>query len=232
MLGLATHLPDPAVRLVPVLHRLLDLCLQHRPQRLGNCLAGLGVEIHRVEHGSPDVMLRLVVRAVADADRSCAVVAREVVEFLLLEGAFATDPVHHLQRVVLGIGHAGHVGDEREEVVRLTVETERVETPQRERRVAHPCVAVVPVAFATRDFRERSGGGREQGTGRGVGETLQREAGSDGRPGRSRRTAPVGNGRRCDRGWRRTHSANPAGAHTSTRWTRSGRSGSVSERKA
>ena len=175
MLRLAAHLPDAAVGFAPVLDGLLDLLLEHRPQRLGDLLARLGVQVHRVQHRAPDVVLHLVVGAVADAHRPGVVVAGQVVELLLDEAAFAADAVHHLQRMALTVVGAGHVGDEREEVVGLAVQAQGVQAPQRERRVAHPRVAVVPVAFALRGFRQRRGAGRQQRAGRRVGQALQRQ---------------------------------------------------------
>ena len=157
VLRLAAHLPDAAVGFAPVLDGLLDLLLEHRPQHLGDLLARLGVQIHRVQHGAPDVVLHLVVGAVADPHRARVVVAGQVVQLLFDEGAFAADGVHHLKRVALTVVGAGHVGDEGEEVVGLAVQAQGVQTPQRERRVAHPRVAVVPVAFALRRFRQRRG---------------------------------------------------------------------------
>ena len=70
---------------------------------------------------------------------------------------------------------AGDVGDEREEVVGLAVQPQGVEAPQRERRIAHPRVAVVPVAFALRGFRQRRGARRQQRAGRRVRQPLQRQ---------------------------------------------------------
>ena len=175
VLRLAAHLPDAAVGLAPVLDRLLDLVLQHRPQLIGHLLARLGVQVHRVEHGAPDVVLLLVVGAVADPHRAGVVVAGQVVQFVLDQAALAADRVHHLQRVAFAVVDPGHVGDEREEVVGLAVQPQRVQTPQRERRVAHPGVAVVPIAFALRGFRQRRGAGRQQGAGRRVRQALQRQ---------------------------------------------------------
>ena len=160
---------------LPVLDGLLDLMLQHRPQLIGHLLARLGVQVHRVEHGAPDVVLPLVVGAVADPHRAGVVVAGQVVQLLLDQAAFAADAVHHLQRVAFTVVGAGHVGDEREEVVGLAVQPQRVEAPQRERRVAHPGVAVVPVAFALRGFRQRRGAGGQQRAGGRIRQALQRQ---------------------------------------------------------
>ncbi len=175
VLRLAAHLPDAAVGFAPVLDRLLDLLLEHRPQRLRNLLARLGVQVNRIEHRAPDVVLHLVVGAVADPHRARVVVAGQVVQLLLDQGAFAADGVHHLQRMSFTVVGAGHVGDEREEVVGLAIQPEGVEPPQRERRVAHPRVAVVPVAFALRGFRQRRGRRRQQRTGRRIRQALQRQ---------------------------------------------------------
>ena len=103
------------------------------------------------------------------------VVAGEVIEFLLDQAAFTADAVHHLQRMAFAVVGARHVGDEREEVVGLAVQAQRVEAPQRERRVAHPGVAVVPVAFALRGFRQRCGARGQQRAGRRVRQALQRQ---------------------------------------------------------
>ena len=94
-----------------------------------------------------------------------------MVEDLLGEVALAADAVHDLQVFVA----LGHIGDEAEEVVRLPVEAERVERPQRERRVADPRVAVVPVALAARRLGQRRRGRGDERTGGRVGQALQRE---------------------------------------------------------
>ena len=86
--------------------------------------------------------------------------------------SLALDPVHDLQRAVLV---ALHVGDVLDEVVGLPVEPERVQRPQREGGVAHPAVAVVPVARSPRGLGQR---GRRRGDERAGGherQPLQRE---------------------------------------------------------
>ena len=175
VLRFAAHLPDAAVGLAPVLDRLLDLLLEYRPQRLRNLLAGPGVQIHRVQHRTPDVVLLLVVGAVADPHRTGIVVSGQVAQLLLDQAALAADAIHHLKLMALIVVRAGHVGDEREEVVGLAIETQCVQAPERERRIADPGVAVVPVAFALRGFRQRRGARRQERPGRRVGQPLQRQ---------------------------------------------------------
>ena len=175
VLRLAAHLPDAAVGLAPVLDGLLDLLLEHRPQRLRNLLAGPGVQIHRVQHRTPDVVLHLVVGAVADPHRTGIVVSGQVMQLLLDQAALAANAIHHLKWMALIVVRAGHVGDEREEVVGLAVQAQRVEAPERECRVSDPGVAVVPIAFALRGFRQRRGARRQQRSGRRVGQPLQRQ---------------------------------------------------------
>ena len=92
-----------------------------------------------------------------------------MIEFELLEFAFAADAVHDLDLVVA----LGDVGDEGEEVQRLPVEAQRVQAPQRERGVADPGVAVVVVPLPTGGLRQRGRAGGRDGSGRGVGEALE-----------------------------------------------------------
>ena len=129
------------------------------------------VDVDRVEHRAPHVVLALVVGAVADAHRPGAVVAVQVVEDALVEVALAVDAVHDLELVVA----LGDVGDEAEEVVGLPVEAEGVEAPQRERGVADPAVAVVPVALAAGRLGQRRGRRRDERAGGRERQALERE---------------------------------------------------------
>ena len=172
MLRLAAHLPDAVVRVAPVRRRLLDLRAQHRPEALGQVVARAGVEVERVEHRAPHVVLVLRVRGVADAHRARVLVARQVVERALGQVGAPVDAVHDLEVALLGLRH---VGDEVEEVVRLPVEAERVEAPERERRVPDPGVAVVPVALAARGLGEGGRGRGDDRPGGRVGQPLERE---------------------------------------------------------
>ena len=92
--------------------------------------------------------------------------------------AAPVDPVHDLQRaVVVGLD----VGDELHELVGLPVEVEPVQRLQRERAVAHPRVAVVPVALAAGRLGQRRREGGDGGAGRHVGQALDRERGAQDR---------------------------------------------------
>ena len=126
----------------------------------------------RVQHRAEDVVLALVERAVADPHRVRALVAGELVARGLGQVAPAVDAVHDLQRAV-GVGL--EVGDELHELVGLPVEVEPVQRLQRERGVAHPRVAVVPVALAARRLRQRGRRGGDGRAGGHVGEALDRQ---------------------------------------------------------
>jgi hypothetical protein len=129
------------------------------------------VQVERVEQDAPHVVLALVKGAVADPDRAGAVIAGQMIEYLLGELSLAADPVHDLQ---VGLG-LGQVGQEVEEVVGFAVKAEGVQAPQHERRVAQPGVAVVVVPLAARSLRQRRGRGGEQRARRSVDKALHRE---------------------------------------------------------
>src|SRR4029077_3401056 len=81
VLRLAANLPDPLVRLVPVLESGLDETRQALPQRSGN-LGGIAPEldVYRVQQHSPDVVLALVPCAVARPDGAGSPPSGQVVE--------------------------------------------------------------------------------------------------------------------------------------------------------
>src|SRR5229473_4631496 len=150
MLRLAAHLPDAAVRRSPVLDRGLDAPLEDRPHDFGQIVPRLGMQVHRIEDRAPNVVLLLRVSGIADTNRLRRIVPAEVVDGSLGQLALAPDAVHDLQ-VLLA---RRDVSYEVEEVVGLSREPERVETPEHEGAVANPCVAVVPVALAADRLRQ------------------------------------------------------------------------------
>ena len=163
MARLTARLPDALVGFAPRGHRSRGLGLDDRPQPPRQALAVLRVDEDRVQHRAVDVVLALVERAVAHPHRVRAGVAGELVAGALRQVAAAVDPVHDLQRAVrVGL----EVGDELHELVGLPVELEPVQRLKRERGVAHPRVAVVPVALAARGLgqaRRQRGDGRARG---------------------------------------------------------------------
>ncbi len=171
MLRLAANLPDPVIGLAPSSDRLFHLALEVLPVLVVQVLAGLHVEIDRVEECSPDVVLMLLEGRVADPDRFRSFVPGQVIERGLGEPFLPADPVHDLERAAV----SDPVLHEGEEVVRLGVEAERVEAPERERGVADPAVAVVPVAMAADQLGQRGRGRGEERARRGIGQPLQHE---------------------------------------------------------
>ncbi len=93
-----------------------------------------------------------------------------------MEVGAAVDAVHDLEGAALAVGRlaepVGQPGDER---LRLLREPEPQERVERERGVAHPRVAVVPVALAADVLRQAGGRGGDDCAGGPVGEQLERE---------------------------------------------------------
>ena len=174
----AASLPDALVGLAPDADRALGLGLDDRPQPPREPLAAFRMLEDAVQHGAVDVILPLVERAVADPHWARAGVTGQVVAGALGQIAPPVDPVHDLHAAV---GDRFEVGDELHELLGLPVEVEPVQRLQRERGVAHPRVAVVPVALAARRLGQRRGGRR------------------DGRPGGHVRQALDGHDRALDR---------------------------------
>ena len=172
VLRLAPRLPDALIRFAPHLHRTGGLRLDDRPQPPGQAGAAPRVEQDRVEDGAEHVVLPLVERPVADAHGPGPPIAREVVEGRLGQVPPAVDAVHDLERaVVVGL----EVGDELHELVGLPVEVEVVQRLERERRVPHPRVAVVPVALASGSLRQGRGERGDRRPRGHVGQALDRQ---------------------------------------------------------
>ena len=171
---LPARLPDPLVGLAPHAPGPRNLVGEHRPQAVVDVVVALGVQVHGVQHRAEDVVLALAVGAVAAAAPVASSHSPQLADRDLAQIALAADAVHDLQAAVLV---ARQVGEVLHEVVRLPVEVERVQAPQRERRVAHPAVAVVPVALAARGLGQRCRQRRDHRAGRRIGQPLQHERG-------------------------------------------------------
>ena len=130
------------------------------------------MEKDRIEHHAVDVVLTLVEGAVPDPHRPRALVAGKVVAGRLGEITAAVDPVHDLQRAVLG---RLEIRNELDELVGLQVQVQPVQRLQGEGGVAHPGVAVVPVALAPRSLGQRGRGRCDRRAGRHVRQALDRK---------------------------------------------------------
>ena len=126
----------------------------------------------RVQHLAEHVELELLAGLVADAHRLRALVAGQPVELDLGEAALAADAVHDLE-VARRAGH--RAAQPLVPRLGLLVVAAAEQGLQRERRVAQPGVAVVPVAHAADLLGQRGGGRRDDRAGRRVGEGLERD---------------------------------------------------------
>ena len=159
MLRCAARFPDALVGLAPHLGRALGLRLDDRPQATRQPVEWR--VCRRIESSTaPNTSFWRWSNAPLPIRTGRAPrVTGEIVARRLGEIAPSVDAVHDLQRPVLG---RLDVGDELHELVGFPVERQEVQRLERERRVAHPGVAVVPVAFAARRLGQRR---RERGDG-------------------------------------------------------------------
>ena len=168
----SAHLPDALVGLAPALLQDLEQQQGQRPRvRARRRARARGLPQH-VEQLAVHVELQLRVRAVAGAYRSRALVAGEPVELELREPALAADAVHRLQ--LLGVTGRG-AEQPLAPAQRLGLVAADQERLERQRRVAHPAVAVVPVPGAADRLGQRSGRRGDDAAGRLGGQRLQRE---------------------------------------------------------
>ena len=157
MRGLASHFPNTGVRLPP---NAAD-----QVGHGGKAPAGLAVEPTagpRVDHGgveqaAVDVQLSLGGGGVADPDRARAPVALELQRALGCELA-AVEAVEDLQARMAELGCVEQPPEERLALPRAAELQQGVE---RERGVAHPTEAIVPVALAA-DLLGQGGGSRRR----------------------------------------------------------------------
>src|SRR5205085_6838170 len=139
----AAHLPDAGVRFFPALGGGVDQADEEAPVVVVGRAAHLVPLPRQVEQIAEHVELQLLGGGVADADGRRPLVPLELRELELDEATLAARAVHDLQ--VLGAAR-GAAFDEAPEAVGLLLEAELTERSHSELSVAHPAVAVVPVA--------------------------------------------------------------------------------------
>ncbi len=155
---LAADLPDALVGVLPALDHGPADARQEVPEHVVDLAAVPAIEPGCVEQLAEDVELELGIGPVADPHRPRAAVALEPVELHLGEQTLAANTVHDLQ-LARAAGRRspqpGHVG------LRLLVVAEREQRVQRQRRIAKPAEAVVPVPLAADLFGKRRRCGRD-----------------------------------------------------------------------
>lgn len=131
-------------------------CSAHRALRLGQ--TGVARRGERGHHLAEHVVLDLTRREVADPHGAGPGVPRQVLEQDLRQPSSAVEPVHDLQ--VPRVTRDGAL-EPRAPLRRLLAEALLDECLERERGVAQPAVAVVPVALAAERLGQRRGDGRD-----------------------------------------------------------------------
>jgi hypothetical protein len=155
LLGLPRPLPYPAVRLFPLLGRAVDQGDQESPVVIARRVTAPVPAPRQVDKFPVGIELALRCGAVADAYRGRSAPAPEHGKFVGLEPPLAADSVGDLE-IVRVTGGGAH--DERSERVGLLLRSKLDERPRAEARVAHPCVAVIPVANPAADLGQRGVG--------------------------------------------------------------------------
>ena len=168
-------LPQSGVDEIERLDRLVDEMLDERRQRrVLPDHARIGEDRLEAEnHLAVDVVLALHVRGVADSHLPCAVVAAQVREKLLVQIALAGNPVHRLQRPV--VGHLAEKPHERFAFGEVAQSPQRLDDKG---GVAQPAEAVIPRPSRANRFRNA---GRRRGDDRAgvvVGMQLEAERGA------------------------------------------------------
>ncbi len=162
---LPAELPEAGVRFFESLVHLVEEAADHLDRGVPRHLADEArVEeetADREHHLAVDVVLDVLERLVADANRPVAVVAGEVRRARAPSASrVAVDPVGRLQHAVALLAEVAEVLEEALHLLRVPESFERV---QREVRVAQPAEAVVPRAARARVLREaRRGRGEER----------------------------------------------------------------------
>ena len=152
----AANLPDAVVGARPVV-RPNPASGEVGPNVVSDRRSVLVVQINRIHQLAIDVELQLRRGGVADAHRTRAAIALQVVERFLGQFVAAVDSIHDLQwsamrrpldRALLQPAH---------KLLRLLLEAQPHKRIQRERRVPDPGVPVIPVAHAAEFLGETAG---------------------------------------------------------------------------
>ena len=159
-------LPHAGIGLVPGQQRLLA----HRLQPLEFGQPGTMQQpvvmkcLRRTEHHvAVHVMLKMLLRLVADAHRPHAAVAFQVVHGGLGQVLLQANAVQRLDVAPPGLHH--HIAEPAQVVFQRTYLGQAVQSTYDEKSIAQPAVTVIPVALATGRLRNAGGHGGNDGAG-------------------------------------------------------------------
>src|SRR5215211_4005462 len=163
-------LPDPLIRLAPAPTYRAAQTVEHSARVAVEAPAAVQEPGGAVDDLSVDVELELTLGVVADPHRARPREAFQMHQLPLGHPRLAEHVVEHLE---LRPGQARCVQQPAEEGLRLLPVAECEQGAQRERGVAQPAVAVVPVPYATKPLGEGGGRRRDKSAGGRVGHQFQ-----------------------------------------------------------
>src|ERR687898_2379683 len=170
-----SDLPDTLVGLAPVLAQPVQDLPQVLPEIVVEGGAVLIVEVSSVEHGPVEVVLALLVGAVAEPHGGGVHVPGEVRELHFRNVFAAVYAVEWLKEAVLVL--VATVPEPAHKVPRLVLETDVDQGVERQRRVPEPGVTIVPVPLAPDPLGQAHRGGGDERSRRIVDHELEDEGG-------------------------------------------------------
>src|SRR5262249_43940115 len=148
-----THFPDAVIRITPLAGGGFDQSAEPFPQLFINLAAMLRPFVSAIENLAVDVVLNLLGRRVAPSRRTLTTIPSDPLVCSLRGRAGAVEVIDRF-----GTAAALYrVQRPTEKPQRLLRAADAIERVNRERRVAQPRVAIIPVALAADHFRQRRG---------------------------------------------------------------------------
>src|SRR5579883_1328970 len=175
MLGWAADFPNAVIGLVPDFFEMLNDGAFEPPARWIWRQAGAPAGIERIHDLAIDVELQLVACSISDAHGNRTLIARQPGELEFMQPAFSGNPIKRLDLLRVS-------GNRTQKPVapslRLAEEAALDERIKREGRIAQPTIAIIPIARATEQLRQRSRTGRDYAARLRMRERLERDQGT------------------------------------------------------
>src|SRR5262245_22910889 len=133
------------------------------PEVIRDELERFVIDVNRIHQFAVDVELELPIRSVPNSNRAGFFVAFEVSQDSFFEILASVDAIHELERRTR-LQLAAALFDPASEGRSFALVTETHQRIQRERCIANPGVAVIPVSNSTNLFRQTEGRRCDDGT--------------------------------------------------------------------